>query len=110
MATSPTQRSLAELRKRGFYAEIVERWVAWPPPGHRKDLAGFLDVIVFTPGAVMGIQCCAGASHAARAKKIREHPNFPKVAEAMQVWVWSWSKRGERGARKVWTLRSERIE
>jgi hypothetical protein len=43
--SSPTQRSLEVLRKEGYLAQSVEKWVAYPPPGHRVDLFGFADIL-----------------------------------------------------------------
>lgn len=105
---SPTSRSLAELKRLGYTAAVVERWN--PYARIRQDLFGFIDVLAVN-GHVLAVQACAGASHAARATKVREQPNLPAVLSAgVIVEVWSWSKRGAAGKRKLWTLRRERIE
>ena len=44
---TPTQRTLAHLRRAGFVAEIVERWL--PGANVRKDFLGFGDVLAFHP-------------------------------------------------------------
>jgi hypothetical protein len=59
-------------------------------------------------GAIIGIQACAGASHAARRDKILAEPRMLQWLKAGgQLQLWSWSKRGQRDARKLWTLRTE---
>jgi hypothetical protein len=43
MATSPTQLSLAWLKKEGYLAEVVEKWI--PGANIRKDLWGWCDIV-----------------------------------------------------------------
>jgi hypothetical protein len=122
--TSPTQRSLEHARARGWSAGVVERWLE--APGIRKDLWGCIDLIVLDdqPRPIL-VQACAGSSHAARAAKARLTISGAEAktttekdnARALQKWlmrgdrieVWSWSKRGARGKRKLWELRRENI-
>lgn len=116
--TSPTARTLAECRKRGWIAQNVEQFVRFPPPGHRLDLFGVIDIVAIAPaGAVapssncntIGIQATASAAHHAhRRDKILAEPRAKAWVEAGNgLELWSWSKRGDRGARKLWTLRVE---
>lgn len=114
--TSPVQRSMAECRKRGWTAAVVERWVPttfpgvdMPGPGFRKDLFGFGDILVLDDerGALM-IQACAGSGHAAHvAKALAQEKLSLWLARKNRFQIWSWSKRGARGKRKLWTLRAE---
>jgi hypothetical protein len=105
---SPTQRTLAECRKRGWVAQVVEKWN--PHAKVRQDLFGCIDVVALTDRGILGIQACAGASHAARAAKMRAEPKTLAWLKSGGVLeVWSWAKRGPRGGRKVWTLREEAI-
>lgn len=115
MTASPTQRTLAECRKRGWYVQVVERW---NPYAHvRHDLFGVIDLVaiakpdMITPpycSTLLAIQACAGSSHAARRDKILAEPRARAWVEAGgRLELWSWSKRGERGKRKRWTLRVE---
>lgn len=62
MATTPTQRTLAELKRRGLRCAIVEKWNAFiPRPGGgmgiRQDMFGIIDIIAldFDRG-VVGVQ------------------------------------------------------
>jgi hypothetical protein len=107
--TSPTQRTLAYLRGQGFQCWIVERWNAYARI--RQDAFGWMDILAYriTPfSEIVGVQCTSGTNHAARRAKLRALP-------AVEGWckaggfaaVVSWTKRGPRGKRKVWTPRLE---
>lgn len=107
--TSPTQRTLAELRKIGWTCAIVERWNQYAKI--RQDLFGFIDIVAIRPGEILAVQACAGASHAARRDKIIAEPKSAQwLAAGGLIEIWSWRKAGERGKRKLWTPRVERIE
>lgn len=104
--TSPTQRALAECKRRGWTAQVVERWNQYAKV--RQDLFGVIDIVALTPDGILGIQACAGASHAARRTKIEEEPRAQKWKDAGgKLAVWSFAQRGAAGARKQWTLREE---
>jgi hypothetical protein len=116
--TSPTARTLAECRKRGWVAQNVEQFVRFPPPGHRLDLFGVIDIIAIVPAlavaamslrTTVGIQATASAAHHAhrRAKILAESRAKAWVEAGNGLELWSWSKRGDRGAHKLWTLRVE---
>lgn len=121
-ATSPTKRTLDECRKRGWIAQVVERWN--PHARIRQDLFGVIDLVAIvptldagaagaarSPGAILGIQATSGntgGAHAARRAKILAEPRARAwVAAGGRLELWSWAKRGDRGARKLWTLRVE---
>lgn len=105
--SSPTQRSLALLRAEGWTVAIVEKWN--PHARIRQDLFGCIDLLAIKPGCKpLGIQACAGASHAARrTKSIAEPRLLTWLAAGCDFEVWSWSKRGPRGKRKLWEVRRE---
>lgn len=116
MTLSPTQRSLAYARKQGWEADVVERWI--PGANIRKDLFGFIDLLVIARNEegsfweLIGVQATSGPNHAARRNKAIEQPAFDKWRRVAAFEVWSWDKRNmaaKRGARKVWTLRRERL-
>jgi hypothetical protein len=112
-STSPTARTLAECRKRGWIAQVVERW----SPYARKtlDLFNVIDVVAIArpsdqrPAAILGIQTTSGAHHADRRDKILAEPKARAWVEAGgRLELWSWSKRGGRYVtRKKWELRVE---
>jgi len=128
--TSPMQRALAECKANGWPAAVVEHFN--PHAKIRVDLWGCIDLLVLdgNPG-VLGVQACAGDSHAARATKVREtiqgavkepatdraRASAQAKAAALRAWckagnrieVWSFAKKGPRGKRKLWELRREPI-
>jgi len=116
--TTPTQRTLAHLRRNGLQAFIVERWI--PIPGHpgggvKKDMGGFADIIACGSGEIIAIQCTSGLQFSRHINKYRDSDD---VMEAILAWVrsggyfeiWGWrkllAKRG--GKAKVWRPRIER--
>lgn len=107
---SPTARTLKALRDNGWVAEVVERFNSFTK--RRTDLIGCVDILAIHPhGGFLGVQACAGASHAARVAKVRSEPRAATWLEAGgKLQVWSWAKQGPRGKRKVWVARVEQIE
>jgi hypothetical protein len=105
-STSPTARTLAECRKRGFTAQVVERFN--PHAKVRVDLFGVIDVVAMGNGTIVGIQACSGTDHARRRAKILAEPRAKQWVECGgHLELWSWSQRGAAGKRKLWTLRVE---
>lgn len=107
---SPTERTLGECRRRGWTAQVVERWNQWSR--NRVDLFGVIDIVALAPGiGIVGIQACAGSDHATRRSKIMIEARARKWIEVGgKLQIWSWAKRGARAKRKTWTLREESIE
>lgn len=103
---SPTARALAECRKRGWKAQVVERWNQYAKV--RQDLFGVIDIVALTPTGILGIQATSGSNHASRVTKIAEEPNAEAWKRAGgQLVVWSFTQKGAAGERKLWTLREE---
>lgn len=102
MKTSPTQRSLALLRKAGLIAAVTEHW---NPYAHiRQDLFGFGDIIAIDPAnrRIILVQTTTVANQAARRKKIEALPEARAWVQAGgQVIVHGWSKRIV-NKRRVW--------
>ena len=98
---SPTQRTLAAMRKMGRTVGQTERWV--PNPGHpgggfRKDLFGFIDIICLDPErGIVAIQSC-GSSVSAHIKKLVDSECTELVYEWLtnlsrpQLELWGWRK------------------
>ena len=106
---SPTSRTLDYCRKQGWYAGIVERYIA--QCRQRFDLFGCIDLVALDglPGS-LGIQATSGSNHSSRVKKALEEPRLLVWLEAGNRFeVWSWAKQGPKGKRKVWKLRQEPI-
>jgi hypothetical protein len=108
---SPTARTLEELRKRGYVAQVVEKWNM-----HAKvlqDLFGCIDVVAIGPEGIIGVQATSGqtgGNHSNRRTKMLAEPRAKKWLEAGgKLWLWSWAQRGARDERKLWTLRAEEL-
>lgn len=67
---SPTQRTLAELRKRGYLAAVTERWN--PFAKIRQDLFGIIDVLAVGNGQTVAVQCTSASNLSSRIKKIAD--------------------------------------
>jgi len=106
---SPTQRTLTKLRADGLLAAVVEKWNAHA--GVRQDLFGVIDILAISGASTIGIQACAGASHADRRKKCVKSEKLVKWLQSSHrhFEIWSWSQKGPRGKRKLWTARIEPI-
>lgn len=117
---SPTSRSLAALRYEGWQAGVVEKWI--PQAGRRVDLGGGIDIVAWRApgpdpatgwplyGGILAVQACAGASHAARRTKLLALPAMREwVAAGGHLEIWSWTKKGPRGRRKLWACRREAL-
>ena len=106
--TSPTARTLAECKKRGWTAQVVEQTI--PRTFIKRDLFGIIDILAITPDGLLGIQATSGTNHSARIAKARQEPRLATWLRAgAHFAVWSWAKRGDRGKRKLWALREESV-
>ena len=93
--STPTQRSLKYMRDQGYYAEVVERYNSFTK--RRNDFAGFIDILCLGDGDIVGVQTTSYSNMSARAKKIREHENYPIVLRSgIKVVVHGWRKVGNR--------------
>lgn len=110
---SPTARSLAECRKRGWVAGVVERYNSHTK--QRNDLFGIIDIVAITPSKrLVGIQAgsgnraSGGGDHAAHRTKILAEKRAPLWVEAgADLQLWSWSYVVGKGGRRRYTLRVE---
>ena len=107
MKTSPTQRSLALLRARGWTVAVVERWNAHAMI--RQDLYGFADLLAHKPGeGIMAVQVTSGSNLAARRSKIQAEPRAASwLAAGGLIAIHGWRKVGPRGKVKRWEAREE---
>jgi hypothetical protein len=107
---TPTQRSIAELKKRGFLPYIVERW---NPFAHiRQDLYGFIDIVGIKDDhhGVLAVQTTSGPHVAERIAKINAIPAAQTWLKAgNRIVVHGWRKVGSKGKRKLWELREVEI-
>jgi len=108
---SPTSRALADLREMGFTAQVVERWN--PHARIRQDLFGCIDIVAIHPElGTLGVQACAGGSHATRRVKCCGESKLRTWLTAGNAFeIWSYAKQGPRGQKvKKWTLRREAVK
>ncbi len=89
--SSPTQRTLAKLRKEGYRAAVVERWNAHA--GIRQDLYGCVDILGIKEGETLAVQACSYSGVSARVKKIAECESTPDIrAAGWRFEVHGWRK------------------
>lgn len=110
MSASPTSRTLAELRRAGSIAGVVERWNAHQRI--RQDLFGFLDLVAIRPDVVgvLGIQATSGSNGAGRVAKILAEPRalvWVRAGNGLQVWSW---RQVQIGRRRRWSARIVPLE
>lgn len=97
--TSPTERTLGLLRKRGYpLVQVVERWN--PHVRVRQDLFGIIDVLAVGKD-IVGVQCTSRDHISDHMTKMRESNRLPTLLGAgMRVLLHGWKKKGRR-----WTCR-----
>ena len=115
---SATQRTLRELRAQGRIVDVCERWIInprHPAGGFRKDLFGFIDMIVLDPEqGIVAIQSC-GQSFKAHLDKILDSECTEHVIEwlrcggSLEVWGWRKLKIKRGGKAMRWTPRIRKI-
>lgn len=106
---SPTQRTLAELRKMGLKVAVVEHWNAYAKI--RQDLFGIVDILALdnTRGFV-GIQCTGKDFAGHLAKLTVEHAQdcldwLKTPGGHLEIWSWRKVKVKRGGKATVWTPR-----
>jgi hypothetical protein len=88
---TPTRRSIALLKERGYVTAIVERWNPWVKI--RQDLFGFGDVLALGEGVVLIVQTTSGSNLSKRVDKIKAHDNYAAVRNSgMKIVVHGWRK------------------
>jgi hypothetical protein len=108
MADTPTSRTLRWLRKEGWTAGVVEKWV--PQTKRRVDFLGCIDIIAVSDLGTIGVQATSTGNMASRVKKICSEPNMRRWIKAGNgLWVVGWAMRGKPGKRKLWTQRVQTI-
>lgn len=110
MTGSPTSRSLEYLRKDGYKAGVVERFIQ--AIHQRVDLFGCIDIVAIRAdypdgihGGTLGVQSTTAEHEAERATKAAAIPALRTWLEAGNRFeVHGWVKKGKAGKRKTWTL------
>ena len=100
MATSPTQLSLAHMRKQGYLSWITETWCSFTRK--RKDLWTICDVLCVRDDEVCAVQTTSYSNMSARIKKITECEHVAQLRKAnIRIEVHGWRKVGNRWQVKV---------
>lgn len=110
--SSPTSRTLECLRKNGWLAQVVEKWV--PQCRRRIDLFGFIDIVAIHPDrGILGVQATSTSNFASRITKAKT-----ECKDRLSWWlrtggrfaVCGWSKKGKAGQRKLWVPRWQELD
>lgn len=109
MGTSPTQRTMRELKKNGIKAAIVEKWNS-----HiriRQDMFGIIDIIALDPEkGVVGVQS-TGQDFSGHVKKLRDEKAQETLdwlsvpGTSLELWGWRKVKRVRGGTQMIWKPR-----
>lgn len=87
--SSPTQRTLDLLRKRGYRPAVVERWN--PHTNIRQDLFGCIDVLAIGNGETIAVQCTSKQNMRSRINKIQDSDALFDMRDAgWRVLVHGW--------------------
>ena len=102
--SSPTQRTLAECRSRGWRAAVVERWI--PQTQRRLDAFGFGDVLAIGQKPWL-IQATSGSNVSKRVAKITGECAWDAAAwldAGGGILVWGWKRYAKPVDRKWWRV------
>lgn len=107
--SSPTQRSLALLRKTWPLVQVTERWNQFAKV--RQDLFGFVDCLAVGGDTVLAVQTTSGDNVSARLHKMETLPSVVHwlSSPSRRIVIHGWSKRGGAGKRKLWTCREVEV-
>ena len=90
--TSPTQRTLARLRKEKYDLHSVTEYYNFFSKT-RHDLFGIIDILAIHKGDTIAIQVTSYSNIGARVKKITESPALPFLRDAgWTILVEGWKK------------------
>ena len=105
---TPTQRSLALLRKEGYDAQVVEKWI--PGANIRKDLWEFIDIVgVAEDGSLVFVQVTTASNLSARIKKAKQVDAYQALARGgHRIEFHGWKKEPQ-GKRARYVLRRETV-
>jgi hypothetical protein len=106
---SPTQRSLALLRQRGYVVEKVEQRLTFRGFVTR-DLFGCIDLIAVRWGEIVGVQTTSRNNLAARRRKALGCPGLAAwLGGGGRFILHGWAKVGARGQRKTWSCAEQEL-
>jgi hypothetical protein len=108
--TSTIAQSQKHLRELGYIVAKTEHWNHFAKC--KQDLFGLIDTLAAHPeqnNSLLAVQSTDGAHLAQHRKKILVSKVAPILMRHLLLEIWSWSKMGGVGKRKLWTLRRERF-
>lgn len=97
---SPAELSLAMLRRWGWQAAMVERFIA--AIKIRQDLFGIIDILgMSAERGIIGVQCCSLDAYQKHIEKYRD----PDLVYNIKTWlqangryeIWAWGRRKDDG-------------
>ena len=100
---SPTELTLAELRKTASAVQVVEKWN--PHARIRQDLFGFVDVLAIIGSETVAVQSTSWDNVSTRAKKIAQSPLVAFVRDAgWRILIHGWRKNPKSNRYELKTL------
>lgn len=88
---TPTQRTLKDMRARGYDADVTEHWNSFTR--QRKDLWGFCDVLCLGENEIVAVQTTSWSNVPSRIKKIANSDRVAAVRKAgIRILVQGWRK------------------
>jgi carbonic anhydrase len=108
---TPVARSLGLLRKCGYLAEVVERWL--PRVNRKRDLFHLADVLAVHPARreFLLVQVTTAGHLSHRLAKVRAVPELPGLlAAGCKVQLHGWKRRGSTWRVKVMEVRAKDLE
>ena len=110
MPSKPTQRTIAELKKRAATYQVVERWCSFSR--RRIDLFGVIDVLALDDHGILGIQTCAGGDTSKRLDKALAEPRLMRWLDyggRFEIWSWRQLKEKTKTGKTVERWRMRRV-
>jgi len=108
---SPTARTLELLRRCGYLAEVVERWL--PRVNRRRDLFRLADVLAVHPvrREIVLVQTTTADHLAHRLAKVKALPELAGLlAAGCKISLHGWKRQGTRWRVKIVNIRAEDLE
>jgi hypothetical protein len=101
---TPTARTLTEMRKRGYLADVVERTMRAGFRTWKRDCFGGFDVIAVGHGELVLVQTTSAANVSSRIAKVAQLPALAALRDAnVRLLVHGWAEPTK--TRRTWRLR-----
>jgi hypothetical protein len=110
---TPTARTIKLLRKAGYLAEVVERWLPIPGKSVKRDLFHIADVLAVHPRqhVFLLVQCTSLGHVADRLAKTKGRPELATwLAAGGRFAVWGWFRRNGVWRAKQVEVRGEDLQ